>query len=659
MAIEADRVVVALEANLDDYTAKVNGAATTFERSTSRIEQSAAEAEGSIRRSHNAIAESTGNASGATLIFQSILRRTTDQIAAGAPISTILAEHVSGLAEAAELAGGSFGKFGEIMSGPWGIAISAAASVAGILASKLFEGGDAADDQGHKVKTLTQLINDLADAQDRANKSAEQSLIDLRNQSAAYVVNAARAHQAAVEALNKGLADAQVARDALGTGGATDAFSGAAQANAIAKADAQVKTIQARIVSTQADFTKAVGEDLNSKFNIALGNAKVATDKSAAATREYDRTVAHLREQQLGPTKLSQDALNSALIAAQEKLDAATGSAGRHATAHHHVADASREAAAAQRDLDSSLQSLLKDFDPVATAAKNYGDRLADIARLRAAGKITPEQADSFTSKAGLERYDDEQAAADKARDTLVSNLSVGFQQFIKSDPLKDLKVDPAVFRKIGDSFQPSLEAQDKIKSLATEFDQAFQGGTENIWSNFKKEGEAVIAQLLAQFAVTGKFNLGSALGAGGGGGGSGGVGSIFSALAGAIKGSGSGGSAGAAVAGAKASGGFVPAGTLVRVNEGASPGNVEGFIPQGAGKIIPLGEMANLRGGGTTIVHQHINVDGRNSVTPAEFARQIISIANDHADRAASSAYGSAVKAAPRSVQRAQTLGT
>lgn len=54
-----------------------------------------------------------------------------------------------------------------------------------------------------------------------------------------------------------------------------------------------------------------------------------------------------------------------------------------------------------------------------------------------------------------------------------------------------------------------------------------------------------------------------------------------------------------------KASGGRVEAGTLYRVNEGASPGRVEGFIPDVGGTIIPLGRMNAARpgsGGGGVI---------------------------------------------------------
>ena len=37
----------------------------------------------------------------------------------------------------------------------------------------------------------------------------------------------------------------------------------------------------------------------------------------------------------------------------------------------------------------------------------------------------------------------------------------------------------------------------------------------------------------------------------------------------------------------------------MYRVNEGASPGRVEGFRPAGSGEIIPLGQMNALANGG------------------------------------------------------------
>lgn len=71
--------------------------------------------------------------------------------------------------------------------------------------------------------------------------------------------------------------------------------------------------------------------------------------------------------------------------------------------------------------------------------------------------------------------------------------------------------------------------------------------------------------------------------GGGGGGGFLQGIGSVIGSIFG----------------GARASGGYVSPGTMYRVNEGASPGRVEGFRPAGSGEIIPLGQMNALANGG------------------------------------------------------------
>jgi tape measure domain-containing protein len=98
---------------------------------------------------------------------------------------------------------------------------------------------------------------------------------------------------------------------------------------------------------------------------------------------------------------------------------------------------------------------------------------------------------------------------------------------------------------------------------------------------------------------------------AGASGGGGGGIGGALASIGGAIFG--------------RASGGFVNGGQMYRVNEGASPGRVEGFIPQGSGHIVPLGRMNALKPGGGGRVF-NITVDARNSVTPDGFAQDLSS---------------------------------
>ncbi|NML94742.1 tape measure protein [Novosphingobium olei] len=94
------------------------------------------------------------------------------------------------------------------------------------------------------------------------------------------------------------------------------------------------------------------------------------------------------------------------------------------------------------------------------------------------------------------------------------------------------------------------------------------------------------------------------------GDGGGGGIGGLIASVGSAIFG--------------RASGGSVTGGRMYRVNEGASAGRVEGFIPQGSGTIVPLGRMNQMVGGGGSQRVFHINVDARNSVTPEGFARDL-----------------------------------
>jgi hypothetical protein len=129
--------------------------------------------------------------------------------------------------------------------------------------------------------------------------------------------------------------------------------------------------------------------------------------------------------------------------------------------------------------------------------------------------------------------------------------------------------------------------------------------------------------------------------------------------LAGALFG----GGAGVALGGlfGRASGGYTPGGRLIRVNEGASPGRVEGFVPTGSGKVIPLGQMDRVAagGGGGVTVLQTVAVDARGAVMNDQFAAQILSRANQDAARISASVGRAAVKAGPAALSRQQTLGS
>jgi hypothetical protein len=154
-------------------------------------------------------------------------------------------------------------------------------------------------------------------------------------------------------------------------------------------------------------------------------------------------------------------------------------------------------------------------------------------------------------------------------------------------------------------------------------------------------------------------------------GGGGGGLGGFLGSVVGAVSGELGGGhtlggssisndlftklSAGNGIG--RASGGFVGAGQMVRVNEGASPGRVEGWQPMGSGKVIPLGQMAAMKSGGTTIIHApQFNLKG--AVVTRELYADMQRISDESAAQAGQAAYKQSLKDAPAAVGRARRYG-
>lgn len=219
------------------------------------------------------------------------------------------------------------------------------------------------------------------------------------------------------------------------------------------------------------------------------------------------------------------------------------------------------------------------------------------------------------------------------------------------------------------------------LKSLNTELDQSVDKATHlhGIFGNIVDElidmaiKQALIKPLASAFfgpaGSSGGGLLGQATGAlsGGGGGLLGKLGSLL----------GLGGNSGIDVAGNSAGantaissligglsipgfagGGSINVGGLGGVDNNVMSINGKPVVRVNQGEridVVPAGQMS--RGGAMTL-QQSIYVDGRNSVTPNEFAGQILDQAADHANRVAAQSGRNAVAAAPARVQQAQTLG-
>jgi hypothetical protein len=154
MAVEADRVVVELIAKNDQFDANVRASSTAYSKGMKDIETAGAGAE----KAHGRLTASVGNSRIAMLEFQHIARGTADQIAAGAPLTQVLAQHMGMLAQAVSLAGGAFGKVGAFLGGPWGLALTVAAAGVATLIMRHHDEADTLEDvikkrQKHRDET--------------------------------------------------------------------------------------------------------------------------------------------------------------------------------------------------------------------------------------------------------------------------------------------------------------------------------------------------------------------------------------------------------------------------------------------------------------------------------------------------------------------------
>jgi hypothetical protein len=141
MPANADSVVVELIAKNDQFDANVKSSSAIYQQSMGQIETAA----GGAEKAHGRMTLAMNNNRIAMLEFQHIARGTTEQLAAGAPLTQALAQHLGMLGEAVGLAGGAFGSFGALLSGPWGLAVTAAVGALGILISKHKEETDTLD----------------------------------------------------------------------------------------------------------------------------------------------------------------------------------------------------------------------------------------------------------------------------------------------------------------------------------------------------------------------------------------------------------------------------------------------------------------------------------------------------------------------------------
>lgn len=150
----------------------------------------------------DSVAGHTGNATTAKMLLQHSLRSTADSFAAGLPITMIFGEQIGRVGEAAALAGGSFGKFGAFMAGPWGLAVTAGVAVISPLIAKMFDADDAA-------KKATNSFDAWGDSQTLLGKVMDLTTGKMKTQNAVLLESVRLSAMLAQEQAKKDLGTAQ------------------------------------------------------------------------------------------------------------------------------------------------------------------------------------------------------------------------------------------------------------------------------------------------------------------------------------------------------------------------------------------------------------------------------------------------------------------
>lgn len=240
------------------------------------------------------------------MILQHVVRSTSDSFVAGLPPSMIFGEQIGRLAEAAALSGGSFGKFGAVMAGPWGIAISAGIALAAVFLPKLLANNDAVSagvaklkkdeeqtrksDEAKKAYNRTleghiELQKKLTEELDRTWKSQQQlNLAQLQSQ-----LNNRNGLIADVKTQSAAVAKAQAAADSAdATAGSTvgaPSYAVGSQVGAAAAAKAALTEAQDKLKATQdalADANRGIREAQLAFLDEKAANSIDATAASIA-----------------------------------------------------------------------------------------------------------------------------------------------------------------------------------------------------------------------------------------------------------------------------------------------------------------------------------------------------------------------------------------
>lgn len=291
MAVTADSVVVELIARNDNYNANINGSAAVTDAAMSRIERSASKAEAQVVKSSGAMANAQRN----------LGRQISDigtQLAGGQSPFLILAQQAPQVADALADTGGKAARVASFFAGPWGAALLAAGSIAGVLVGKLFDLDEAqnqvkksADAVAEAEQILQGVLGGTINLTERA-RIAALSLGQAKIFEARAVLNAAQAQLALAKSYAASAAATERAAPGTlqipGRGAASSAVIRGERELAVNNAQVDLNALEIRFRNLQKLATGARAVEANKEGAKAEKEANAAARKATAAKRREE-----------------------------------------------------------------------------------------------------------------------------------------------------------------------------------------------------------------------------------------------------------------------------------------------------------------------------------------------------------------------------------
>jgi len=169
-----------------------------------------------------------------------------------------------------------------------------------------------------------------------------------------------------------------------------------------------------------------------------------------------------------------------------------------------------RDLAAANRQLDSDLEEVVKQFDPARAAADEYAASLKKIAALRGAGKISADQAGDYSYALLKEQQAKASAQQVASFKTMFGDVE---DPFAAGNASWRAQQDEQISAWTIENERRQRVQQEGVRTVAGLYRNLMSGGTRSIFDSFKEMGINAIAQLAAKWTMS---QIGKLSGSGG-----------------------------------------------------------------------------------------------------------------------------------------------